>query len=196
MDDLEIRKERALMEIYSRLKTLETNLDELEPICKKQLSLASNFDMEHTDTYLELMEPISDKLMHLRIVISNGKEAVKNYQRLTSDHTGSNNYNNKVISVRVDPTLEKRMNTVADRLYAKSYTGQPNRSQLLLDAIRIFCELAEMGKFDDVNMQSVSVDQIISPLELESEDHSELLQAMKQELLPEIEQLIIKHQNS
>jgi len=54
----------------------------------------------------------------------------------------------KVISVRVDLEFLEQINATADRLYAKSYTGQPNRSQLILDALRLFCELADMGKFE------------------------------------------------
>jgi len=103
----------------------------------------------------------------------------------------------KVISVRVDLEFLEQINATADRLYAKSYTGQPNRSQLILDALRLFCELADMGKFDNANMQLLTGDAIVNSVDKpvnSVDNNAELLEAMKRELLPEIEKMLIKHQ--
>lgn len=51
----------------------------------------------------------------------------------------------KVISIRVSKDFFNRVNVVADRLYPKSYTGQPNRTQLFMDALNLFCDLGEAG---------------------------------------------------
>ena len=103
----------------------------------------------------------------------------------------------KVISVRVDLEFLEQINAIADRLYTKSYTGQPNRSQLMLDALKLFCELADMGKFDNVNMQLLSGDAIVNSVDKPVDSvnsNAELLEAIKKELLPEIEKMLVKRQ--
>lgn len=65
----------------------------------------------------------------------------------------------KVISARIKQDFFNRINTVADRLYPKSYTNQPNRTQLIIDALNLFCDLAETDFLDDINLSQTDIAQ-------------------------------------
>ena len=67
----------------------------------------------------------------------------------------------KVISARISKNFFDRINTVADRLYPKSYTEQPNRTQLIIDALNLFCDLAETGFLDDKNLSQTDIAQLV-----------------------------------
>lgn len=78
--------------------------------------------------------------------------------------------NTKVISVRVSEDFFNRVNKVADRLYPKSYTGQPNRTQLLMDALNLFCDLGEAGSFDEMNLSQIDTSQLIYSINNDRKD--------------------------
>ena len=67
----------------------------------------------------------------------------------------------KVISVRVSKDFFDRVNAVADRLYPKSYTGQPNRTQLIIDALNLFCDLGESGSLDGINLSQIDTPDLV-----------------------------------
>lgn len=67
----------------------------------------------------------------------------------------------KVISARVSKTFFDRLSAVADRLYPKSYTGQPNRTQLIIDALNLFCDLGESGSLDGVNLSQIDTAELV-----------------------------------
>lgn len=67
----------------------------------------------------------------------------------------------KVISIRTNKDFFDRVNAVADRLYPKSYNNQPNRTQLIVDALNLFCDLAEAGSIDGINLSQIDTKEIV-----------------------------------
>jgi hypothetical protein len=67
----------------------------------------------------------------------------------------------KVISTKVDKDFFDRVNAVANRLYPKSYNNQPNCTQLIMDALNLFCALAEAGSLDGINLSQIDTEHLI-----------------------------------
>lgn len=88
----------------------------------------------------------------------------------------------RVISVRVSEEIFDRVNYNAGRFYPKSYTNQPNRAQFLLDALNLFCDLAEAGSLDKVNLSQINIKDIVHPTTDSKEKVLEQIQQIQQSL--------------
>lgn len=76
----------------------------------------------------------------------------------------------KVISVRVSQDFFEKVGEVADRLYPKSYAGQPNRTQLVMDALKLFCDLGEAGSLDGINLSQIDTEHLVYSVNNSRED--------------------------
>ncbi len=81
MSDSELRAEKILLNIYKGLKSIENLLDFLEEDCQPFLTIADGLDLEHTDTYLELTNPIDQDLSSIRLAIKNVKHYLHCYRK-------------------------------------------------------------------------------------------------------------------
>ena len=81
MSDSELRAEKILLNIYKGLKSIEYLLDCFEEDCQPFLTIADGLDLEHTDTYLELTNPIDQDLSSIRLAIKNVKHYLHCYRK-------------------------------------------------------------------------------------------------------------------
>ena len=102
----------------------------------------------------------------------------------------------KVISTRVSIELFDRVNEVADRLYPKSYNGLPNRTQLLMDALRLFCDLGEAGSLDGMNLSQIDTSDIVYSVNNPKEDAIVLLRSKLENIESKLDLLTNKEEIS
>ena len=92
MSNLELKKQKLLLDLYNSLKQIESQLDAI-PTQFKPLFEAPAQSKHEPDTYLRQTQPLVNSLSYLRIVIMNAFDSLQQYRRVCSMGSNSSDSN-------------------------------------------------------------------------------------------------------
>ena len=93
MSDLELKKQKLLLDLYNSLKQIESQLDAI-PSQFKPLVEALAQSLEDSDTYLRQTQPLVNSLSYLRILMMNARDSLQQYCRVCS--VGPNSFDSNL----------------------------------------------------------------------------------------------------
>ncbi|MGK7873802.1 MAG: hypothetical protein AB4426_10975 [Xenococcaceae cyanobacterium] len=78
----EEKQQKALLDCYQALNRLDEALVDLEQKASEELSLASGFDTDHPDTFLQLFQQTQNTLVEIRWQARRAKNFLRDYREL------------------------------------------------------------------------------------------------------------------
>ena len=92
MSNLELKKQKLLLDLYNSLKQIESQLDAI-PTQFRPLVEARTQSLEDCDTYLRQTQPLVNSLSYLRILMMNAKDSLQQYRQVCSMGSDSSDSN-------------------------------------------------------------------------------------------------------